>query len=241
MGVLNPQFAMPSFTNPNAYFSSTQIFPFPPGHAHNLSCSSLNPMFVHNAVNSLQILPNGQLNVPNLVQNVNQLLQMQIASCRPQTFTSVPPNMMNGNGNVQQLMNGNASKQMHGNVNAAKDFGTPQHQQNLHINSPRAAKLQVPSWGCVLVVLACQVGTVRLLSRNMSCVIVKIENHILSSHTFSSSLAWKLDIVSWKMYVWISNEACEKKLYWISILLDTRVAVRTTFHWVCYEKLGLET
>ncbi|XP_075492326.1 uncharacterized protein LOC142530388 isoform X1 [Primulina tabacum] len=142
MGVLNPQLAMPPFTNPNAYFAPTQLFPFPPGHAQNFSCSSLNPIFAHNAVNSPQLLHNGQFNVPNLVQNVNQLLQMQIASCRPQNFTSAPSNMMNGNENVLQLMNGNASKQMHGNVNAAKDFGTPQHQQNLHINSPRAAKLQ---------------------------------------------------------------------------------------------------
>lgn len=143
LGALSPQLAMPNFTNPNAYFAPTQLFPFPQAHVQNFSCSGLNPMFAHHAVNSPQLLHNGQFNVPNLVQNVNQLLQMQMASFGTQNFANVnvPPSMVNRNRNVQQLIDGNVSKQMHGDDIVAKDFGGSQ-QQNLHILYQRDAKLQ---------------------------------------------------------------------------------------------------
>lgn len=146
LGALSRQLSMPNFINPNAYFAPTQLFPFPQAHVQNFSCSSLNPIFAHNALNSPQLLHNGQFNVPNLVQNVNQLLQMQMASFGPQNFgnVNVPSSMVNGNRNVQHLMNGNVSKQIHSDDIVAKDFGASQ-QQNLHIFSQRDAKLQVTS------------------------------------------------------------------------------------------------
>ncbi|XP_073125669.1 uncharacterized protein [Henckelia pumila] len=156
IGALSPQIVMPNFTNPNAYFAPpTRLFPFPQAQVQNFSCSSLNPMFAYNAVNSPQLLHNGQFNVPNLVQNVNQLLQMQIAGFGPHNFANVnvPPSVVNGNGNVQHSLNGNISKPvqhslngniskpMHGDDNVAKDFGASQ-QHNPHVFSQLDAKLQ---------------------------------------------------------------------------------------------------
>ncbi|KZV35444.1 hypothetical protein F511_22660 [Dorcoceras hygrometricum] len=135
MGALSPQLAMPTFPNPNAYFAPTQHFPFPQAHVQGL-----NPMFAHNLVNAPQLLHNGQFNGSNLVQNVSQLLQMQIASFGPQNFANLQPNMVNGNGNLQHLMNGNISKQIHIDDKVEKDFGASQ-QQNLHMFS-NAEKLQ---------------------------------------------------------------------------------------------------
>ncbi|KAI3448732.1 hypothetical protein Pfo_005397 [Paulownia fortunei] len=146
LGILNnPQLAMPPFTNPNAYFAPTQFFPFPQGSLQNLNTNNLPQLFAHNAVNPPQFLPNGQLNVPNLVQNVNQLLQMQMTNCGPQNlgpFVNARMGLANGNGVVPQSVDGNGLKHINHNAAVTKDFGSPQTHRNQNVFSPGAAKSQ---------------------------------------------------------------------------------------------------
>lgn len=147
VGVLNnPQLAMPPFTNPNTYFAPTQFFPFPRGTFQNLNTNNLPQLFAHNAGNPPQFLPNGQLNMPNLVQNVNQLLQMQVMSCGPQNlglFVNARSGVGNSNGVVPQPVDGNGLKHINHNAAVMKDFGSRQAQWNQNPFSPGAAKSQV--------------------------------------------------------------------------------------------------
>ncbi|KAL3829845.1 hypothetical protein ACJIZ3_018647 [Penstemon smallii] len=109
LGMLNnPQLAMPPFNNPNSYFAPNQLFPFPQAPMQNLNNSNLHQFIAYNASNPPQFFPNGQFNVPNLGQNLNQLLQMQMPNAHM--------GLLNGNGVVQPPVNGNASKQMNPNT-----------------------------------------------------------------------------------------------------------------------------
>ncbi|KAK4424764.1 hypothetical protein Salat_1670000 [Sesamum alatum] len=146
VGILNnPQLVMPAFTNPNPYFAPPQFFPYPQGSVQNLSANSLPQLFTHNSVNQPQFLPNGQVNVPSLVQNVNQLLQMQMPNYCPQSSGLFPNALLgvsNGNGVMQQSVDGNGLKHINHNAAVTKDFGSPQAQRNQNVFSPGSAKLQ---------------------------------------------------------------------------------------------------
>ncbi|GFQ01456.1 hypothetical protein PHJA_002289500 [Phtheirospermum japonicum] len=146
VGLLNsPQLAIPPFTNPNAYFAATQFLPFLQGPLQTLNTDNSPQLFAHNAVNQPQYMPNGQLNVPNLVQNVNQLLQMQMANCGPQNlgpFANARMGLANGNGIVPQLVDGNGINHLNHNAAVTQDFGSPQTQGNHNPFSPGAAKSQ---------------------------------------------------------------------------------------------------
>ncbi|KAG8363757.1 hypothetical protein BUALT_Bualt19G0055500 [Buddleja alternifolia] len=145
----NAQLAMPPFTNQNTFFAPNQFLPFPQAPLHNLNTNNLSQLFAHNAVNPPQFLPNGQLNVPNLVQNVNHLLQMQMQmqmrNCGPPNsglFMNAHTGMANGNGVVQQSVNGDALKHMKPNAAVAKDSGSPQAKDNQNVFSRGAATSQ---------------------------------------------------------------------------------------------------
>ncbi|KAK6143247.1 hypothetical protein DH2020_023595 [Rehmannia glutinosa] len=115
------------------------------GSLQNLNTNNLSQLFAHNAVNPPQLLPNGQLNVSSLVQNVNQLLQMQMTNCGPQNlgpFANARMGLANGNGVVPQSVDGNAPKHLKDNAAVTKDFGSPQTQRNQNGFSPGAAKSQ---------------------------------------------------------------------------------------------------
>ncbi|KAL0387667.1 UNVERIFIED_CONTAM: hypothetical protein Sradi_2648500 [Sesamum radiatum] len=146
VGMLNnPQLVMPAFTNPNNYFAPAQFFPYPQGSVQNLSANSLPQFFTHNSVNPPQFLPNGQLNVPNLVKNVNQLLQMQMPNCGPQSsglFANALLGVSNGNGVMQQSVDGTGLKHINHNAAVTKDFGSAQAQRNQNVFSPGSAKSQ---------------------------------------------------------------------------------------------------
>lgn len=150
VGMLNnPQLAMAPFTNPNAYFAPPQFFPFPQGSMQNLNTNNLVQLLAQNALNLPQFLPNGQVgqvNMPNLVQNVNQLLQMQLANSVPQNpglFVNGQLGMTKGNGVVQQSLDGNGLQHINHNVALTSDFGSPQVQRNQNVFSPGAANSQV--------------------------------------------------------------------------------------------------
>ncbi|KAL8542052.1 hypothetical protein ACS0TY_003060 [Phlomoides rotata] len=143
VGMLNNPLAMPPFTNPNAYFPPNQFFPFPQGTFPNLPLNNLPQLFPNNAVNPSQFMPNGQLNMQNLVQNVAQLLQMQMMNCGPQNlgqFMNLPSGGGINNGMVPQSINGNVMQHM--NHNAAADNGSHNAQQNDNLLSPGASTLQ---------------------------------------------------------------------------------------------------
>ncbi|XP_011091989.1 uncharacterized protein LOC105172298 [Sesamum indicum] len=146
VGMLNnPPLVMPAFTNPNTYFSPAQFFPYPQGSVQNLSNNSLPQFFTHNSVNPPQFLPIGQLNVPSLVKNVNQLLQMQMPNCGPQSsglFANALLGVSNGNGVMQQSVDGTGLKHINHNAAVTKDFGCAQAQRNENVFSPGSAKSQ---------------------------------------------------------------------------------------------------
>ncbi|KAL3618000.1 hypothetical protein CASFOL_038321 [Castilleja foliolosa] len=100
----NHQLAAPPFTNPNAFFAATQFFPFLQGPLQTINPNNSPQLFAHNAVN--QSMPNGQLNISNLGQNVNQLLQMQ--NNLPQLFANNAVNQPQSmpNGQPQSMPNG---------------------------------------------------------------------------------------------------------------------------------------
>ncbi|KAL0455260.1 UNVERIFIED_CONTAM: hypothetical protein Slati_0865200 [Sesamum latifolium] len=146
VGMLNsPQLVMPAFSNPNTYFAPAQFFPYPQGSVQNLSANSLPQFFTHNSVNPPQFLPNGQLNVPSLVENVTQLLQMQMPNFPPQSsglFANALLGVSNGNGVMQQSVDGNCLKHINHNAAVTKDFGSSQAQRNQIVFSPGSAKSQ---------------------------------------------------------------------------------------------------
>ncbi|KAL6524559.1 hypothetical protein OROHE_016230 [Orobanche hederae] len=110
----NPQFAMPPpFPNQqNAFFAPNQLLlPFAQAQMHNLNNNNnLQQLLMHNA-----------LSMPNLVQNANKLLQMQMANAQlGMDFNGNMRPPVNGNGVVQQPMNGYDSNQVN------PDAATPQ-------------------------------------------------------------------------------------------------------------------
>ncbi|KAL2461070.1 Nuclear fragile X mental retardation-interacting protein 1 [Abeliophyllum distichum] len=175
MGILNPGIPLP-FANLHTGFAPNQLFPFPQGQLqnHNLNFIALNQMnnnnnssqalgsiLAQNAMNPPQFLSNGQLNLLNPMQNVNQLLQMQMQMQFPGCGPVVPQNpnlvangqsgIVNGNEVVQQSMNGNSTlkhmppnvnKQLHSNSPLGKTSGFPQPGWNQNSFSPGASKPQ---------------------------------------------------------------------------------------------------
>lgn len=151
----NAQLPMqPPFTNPNPFFTPNQFLPFPQGAFQNMNPNSWPQPFVQNAVNPPQFLPNGPLNVPNLVQTVTQLLQMQMMNVGPQNlglFMNPQTGGGSNNGVMPQPVDGNGLKDM--NHNGA--------QQNWDVFSPGAANSQVAfavsflEWSIVMNSIAC--------------------------------------------------------------------------------------
>ncbi|CAA0831459.1 Unknown protein [Striga hermonthica] len=143
MGLLNsPQLVMPPFANNlNASFAPTQFFPFVRGPLQALNANN----FASSAVNQPQFWPSGPLNVPNLVQNPNQLLQMQMMNCGPQNmgpFVNIRMPLANGNGILPQPVDGSGLRPLIHNDTVAKDCGPAHQQRNQNVFSPGAAKLQ---------------------------------------------------------------------------------------------------
>ncbi|KAL6493479.1 hypothetical protein OROGR_032258 [Orobanche gracilis] len=102
----NPQFALPPpFPNQqNAFFAPNQIL---------LPFAQAQMQILNNNNNLQQLLMHNALSMPNLVQNANQLLQMQMANAQlglDFNGNTQPP--VNGNGVVQQPMNGYDSNQV---------------------------------------------------------------------------------------------------------------------------------
>ncbi|XP_051124581.1 uncharacterized protein LOC127246949 isoform X2 [Andrographis paniculata] len=128
MGMLNnPQMAM---LNPNPYFAPGQFFPFPQGSFMNPNVD-LAHIFGRNSMNQPPFLPNG---VPNLPQNINQLLQVQIPNAGPNNvgpFMNSQLGVHNGTGTLQQQS-----------IDGKGRFNSPQVQQNQILRSPGAAKSQ---------------------------------------------------------------------------------------------------
>ncbi|XP_057798342.1 uncharacterized protein LOC131014403 [Salvia miltiorrhiza] len=145
-GVLNnAQLPMPPFTNPNPFFAPNQFFPFPQGAFHNLNANNLPQPFAQNAINPAQFLPNWQLNMPNLVQNVTQLLQMQMMNAAPQDlglFMNAQSGAGSNNGVLPLPVDGNSLTRMNHNNAVTKDIGVHHAQRNWDIFSPGAANPQ---------------------------------------------------------------------------------------------------
>ncbi|KAH6804171.1 hypothetical protein C2S51_032418 [Perilla frutescens var. frutescens] len=98
-----------------------------------------------NASAPQQFLPNGPLNVPNLVQNVSQLLQMQMMNVGPQNlglFMNAQTGGGSNNGVLPQPVDGNGLNHMSHNDALTKDPGFHHAQQSWDIFSPGAAKPQ---------------------------------------------------------------------------------------------------
>lgn len=166
-GVLNnPQLPMPPFPNsnsnpnPNPFFAPNQFFPFPQPPFQNLNANNLPPPFPppQNAVNPAQFLPNWPLNLPNFVQNVTQLLQMQMMNIAPQDFSAFINAQAGGgssNGVLPQPVNGNGGlTYMDPNNAITKDIGNGSHhaQRNWDTFSHGAAESQVCTY-CFLSLL----------------------------------------------------------------------------------------
>lgn len=175
MGMLNPGVPLP-FANLNTGFAPSQFFPFPQGPLQNpnLNLIALNQMnsnnnppqalgsfLAQNAMNQPQFLPNGQLNLLNSMQNINQLLQMQmqmqmpvcgpVVSQNPNLVANGQAGLLNANGVVQQSVNGNntsqymppnVTMQLHSNSPIGKTSGLPQPEWNQNSFSPGSSKPQ---------------------------------------------------------------------------------------------------
>lgn len=142
----NPQLPMPPFTNSNPFFAPNQLFPFPQGAFPNLNANNLPQPFVQNAVNAVQFMPNWPMNVPNLVQNVCQLLQMQMMNVGCQElglFMNAQAGAGRSNGVLPQPANGNGLMQMNANNAIPNDIGAVHAQQNRGIFSHGGVESQV--------------------------------------------------------------------------------------------------
>ncbi|XP_042043168.1 uncharacterized protein LOC121788587 [Salvia splendens] len=155
LGQINPQFRpgmlnnaqppMPPFNNPNPFFGQNQFIPFPQGAFHNLNANNLPQPFAQNAVNPAQFMPNWPMNVPNLVQNVTQLLQMQMMNGAPQNlglFMNAQAAAGSNNVALSQPVGGNSLPSMNHNNAPTKGIGAHHAQRNWDVFAPGAANPQ---------------------------------------------------------------------------------------------------
>ncbi|XP_060218239.1 uncharacterized protein LOC132645327 [Lycium barbarum] len=168
----NPMQIQPQMAN--TQFPNGQLLAFQMNQMNNANSQQKGQFLAQNVVNPPQFLNQnvGFGGFPNPMQNINQLLQlqmaMQMASYAQVVPGSVPmyPNQVsqgmgiqnsniamnghlgraNGGGNVQQPMNGNFSKQM-GNVSQQSplmnSFGVVQQPQTQNFNAHASANSQV--------------------------------------------------------------------------------------------------
>lgn len=142
----NPQLPMPPFSNSNPFFAPNQLFPFPQGAFPNPIANNLPQPFAQNVANTAQFMPNWPMHVPNLVQNVCQLLQMQMMNVGCQDlglFMNAQTGARNSNGVLPQLVNGNGLMQMNANNAIPNDIGAVHAQQNRGIFSHGTVESQV--------------------------------------------------------------------------------------------------
>ncbi|KAL1531518.1 GATA zinc finger domain-containing protein 14-like [Salvia divinorum] len=155
LGQINPQFRpgmlnnaqppMPPFNNPNPFFAQNQFIPFPQGAFHNLNANNLPLPFSQNAINPAQFMPNWPMNVPNFVQNVTQLLQMQMMNGAPLNlglFMNAQSAAGSNNVALPQPVGGNSLPGMNHNNAPTKDIGAHHAQRNWDVFAPGAANPQ---------------------------------------------------------------------------------------------------
>lgn len=162
---LQPQMAIPNI-NSNTQFSPQQLFAFQMNQMNNVNSQQPKGQFVaQNIVNPPQFL-----NQNVAMQNLNQLLQLQMAMQMPGFAQVVPGNvplypnqvsqgmglqnpnfamnghlgLMNASGTVQQSMNGNLSKQM---ANATRQLQGQSPLMNSFgtVQQPQTQNFSVPA------------------------------------------------------------------------------------------------
>ncbi|CAN4108550.1 unnamed protein product [Withania somnifera] len=149
---IQPQMPIPN-NNPNA------LLAFQMNQMNNVNSQQKGQFLAQNILNPQQFLNQnvGFGGMPNPMQNINQLLQMQMAMqmasyAQAVTNGGVPlyPNQVSQgmgiqnsniamNGTAQQLMNGNLSKQMQGQSQVMNTFGVIQQPQSQNFNAAASA------------------------------------------------------------------------------------------------------